>query len=178
VLRQGQEQRRTVEGPLLEVQPQAHDTNEEADYYAVLEAKALKLQNRVADLVKELAFQGDAPSPLLTAIQSYQHKHGAITPTAPVDFLEPDEQRLRVDASGKLRVSRYKAVLFSKSAEALKAGPLPLQHSYKYRSLEDYLIPTAAWQAHRDAYLQRADLLAVANCQQTLQTVAERLDQP
>jgi TnpA family transposase len=177
VLLQGQEQRRTVEAHLLEVQQQSHDTNEDADYYAVLESKSLKLQNRVADIVKELAFQGDDHSHLLTAIQSYQHKHGAITPTAPVDFLEPYEQRLLVDASGKFRVSLYKAVLFIKIAEAIKAGTLNLKHSYKYRSLEDYLIPTAAWQAHRDDYLQRADLLAVANCQQTLQTLAEQLDQ-
>jgi hypothetical protein len=89
VLLQGQEQRRTVEVHLLEVQQQSHDTNEDADYYTVLESKSLKLQNRAADIVKELAFQGDDHSHLLTAIQSYQHKHGAITPTAPVDFLEP-----------------------------------------------------------------------------------------
>jgi len=177
VLLQGEEQRRTVEAQLLDVQQQSHETNEDADYYAVLESKSLKLQNRVADIVKELAFQGDDNAPLLTAIQSYQHKNGAITPAAPVEFLEPYEQRLLVDAAGKFRVSLYKAILFIKIAEAIKAGTVNLKHSYKYRSLDDYLIPTAAWQTHRDDYLQRANLLAVADCQQTLQTLAERLDQ-
>jgi len=98
----------------------------------VLESKSLKLQNRVADIVKELAFQGDDNAPLLTAIQSYQHKNGAITPAAPVEFLEPYEQRLLVDAAGKFRVSLYKAILFIKIAEAIKAGTVNLKHSYKY----------------------------------------------
>ena len=92
-------------------------------------------------------------------------------------FLEPYEQRLLVDASGKFRVSLYKTLLFIKIAEAIKAGTLNLKHSYKYRSLDDYLIHKAAWDAHRDDYLHRADLLAVADCQQTLQTLAGRLDQ-
>jgi TnpA family transposase len=177
ILAQGQEQRRTVASQLLEVQQQSPETNEDAAYHAVLESKSLKLQNRVADIVKELEFQGDDHVELLSAIQYYQQKQGAITQAAPVACFEPYEQRLLLDASGKVRVSLYKALLFSKVAEAIKAGTLNLKHSYKYRSLDDYLIPKAAWKAHRDDYLHRADLLTVADCQQTLQTLAVRLDQ-
>ena len=43
--------------------------------------------------------------------------------------------------------------------------------------MDDYLIPQAAWQAQRDAYLQRADLTAVADGPATLDTLAARLDQ-
>ena len=177
ILSQGQEQRRVIASQLLEVQQQSPETNEDIEYHAVLEAKSLKLQNRVADLVKELAFQGDDQATLLTAVQYYQQKQGAITQTAPMACFEPYEQRLLMDEAGKLRVSLYKALLFSKVAEAIRAGTVNLQHSYKYRSLDDYLIPKAAWEAHRDDYLHRADLLPVANCQQTLQTLADRLDQ-
>src|SRR6266853_764596 len=136
-----------------------------------------RIGNPLADIVKELAFQGDDQADLLTAVQYYQQKQGAITQTAPMACFEPYEQRLLVDEAGKLRVSLYKALLFSKVAEAIRAGTVNLQHSYKYRSLDDYLIPKAAWEAHRDDYLHRADLLPVANCQQTLQTLADRLDQ-
>lgn len=177
ILSHGQEQRRAVESQLLEVHHQSPETNEDVEYHAVLEAKSLKLQNRVADIVKELAFQGDDQADLLAAIQYYQQKQGSITQSAPLACFEPYEQRLLVDASGKVRVSLYKALLFSKVAEAIKAGTLNLKHSYKYRSLDDYLISKAVWQVQRDAYLQRADLLSVANCQQTLQTLADRLDQ-
>ena len=177
ILSQGQEQRRAIESQLLEVQQQSPETNEDIEYHAVLEARSLKLQNRVADIMKELAFQGDDQTALLTAVQYYQQKQGVITQTAPMECFEPYEQRLLVDEAGKLRVSLYKALLFSKVAEAIRAGTVHLQHSYKYRSLDDYLIPKAAWQAHRDDYLHRADLLPVANCQQTLETLADRLDQ-
>jgi hypothetical protein len=43
--------------------------------------------------------------------------------------------------------------------------------------LDDYLIPKPDWQAHRDTYLQRAALTAVADWQPTLYTLAARLDQ-
>src|SRR5262245_35802279 len=79
--------------------------------------------------------------------------------------------------SVKFRVSLYKVLLFTKIAESIKAGTVYLKHSYKYRSLDDYLIPKAAREAHRDDYLQRAELQMVANYQQTLRTLAERHDQ-
>lgn len=60
---------------------------------------------------------------------------------------------------------------------ALKAGAINLKDSYKYRSLDDYLLPKTQWAAQRTEYLQRADLLRVADCQPTLQHLAERLDQ-
>jgi len=63
---------------------------------------------------------------LLAAGEVKRSRCGAITPAAPVEFLEPYEQRLLVDASGKFRVSLYKAVLFIKIAEAIKAGTLNL----------------------------------------------------
>jgi TnpA family transposase len=177
VLSQGQDQRRTVAAHLEQAKQQAQDGIEDADYYEVLASKSIKLQNRVADIVKELEFQGDDNVALLTAIQHYQHKSGAISQTAPVGFLSDAEQDALVDAAGKFGVSLYKALLFIKIAEAIKAGTLNLKHSYKYRSLDDYLIPQAAWDADRDRYLQRANLLDVAHCQRTVYTLAQRLDQ-
>jgi hypothetical protein len=74
-------------------------------------------------------------------------------------------------------VSLYKALLFLTLAEAIKAGAVNLKHSYKYRALDDYLLPKAAWTAQRAEYLQRADLLGVADCQQTIHELAARLAQ-
>jgi TnpA family transposase len=176
ILSQDQTPRRLVEAQLLEGHQQSPDTNEDAAYHAVLESKSLKLQNRVADIVQELAFQGDDQAPLLTALQYYQQKQGILTQAAPVACFELYEQHVLVDPAGKLRVSLYKALLFSKIAEAIKAGTVHVKHSYKYRSLDAYLIPKATWEAHRDDYLRRADLLTVADCPQTLETLATGLD--
>lgn len=176
VFSQGEEQRQTAESQLMDVQQQSQPGNEDSDYYAVLESKSIKLQNRVADIVKELEFQAEGQVDLLAAIEHYQQKRGVITQSAPVDFLEPYEQRLLIDPSGKFRVSLYKTLLFIKIAEIIKTGALNVKHSYKYGSLDDYLIPKTAWNTNRDDYLQRADLMAVVNCQETLKTLAGGLD--
>ena len=171
VLAEGKPQRTAVEAHLTQLHGQS--ANEDADYYAVLTAKSVRLQNRVADIARELAFQGDEQTPVLTALQYYQQHGGSIGQTAPLDFLDAQEQRLVKDEAGKIRVSLYKALLFIQLVDAIKAGAVNLKHSYKYRSLEDYLIPKAAWTAHRDAYLQRADLVSVTDCQQTVRQLAE-----
>ena len=53
---------------------------------------------------------------------------------------------------------------------------LNLQHSYKYRSLDDYLIPKDSWSAHRQSYLQRANLVEVADFRLTLDTLKKELE--
>jgi hypothetical protein len=85
------------------------------------------------------------PAELLVVIAHYQQKRGSITQSAPGDFLAPYEQHLLVDPSGKFRVSLYKSLLFIKIAEVIKAGALNVKYSYKYWSLDDYLISKAAW---------------------------------
>ncbi len=177
VLTQGSPQRSAAQDQVTTFKTQAERLANDADYYDVLAAESRKLQNRVAEIVKALAFQGDDSSDLMMAIQHYKAKDGQITTGAPLGFLEPQEQRAVLDDSGTIRVSLYKALLFIKIAEALKGSVLNLRQSYKYRSLDDYLIPKTEWEAHRDAYLQRADLTSVADCQSTLQTLAVQLDQ-
>ncbi|MBI1928948.1 Tn3 family transposase [Candidatus Poribacteria bacterium] len=157
----------------MQVQREADDAN----YYMVLAAQSRKLQNRLAELVKRLDFQGDETCELMVAIEHYKAFDGAITQTAPLCFLEPIEQQAVLDEKGAIRVSLYKVLLFVKIAQAIKGGALNLRHSYKYRSLDDYLIPKGDWLAHRDAYLQRADLTGVAEFQTTLHTLATRLSE-
>ena len=177
VLTQGSSQRNAAQEQLTTFKTRAEREANDADYYDVLAAESRKLQNRVADIVKALAFQGDESSHLMMAIQHYKAKDGQITTGAPLGFLEPQEQQAVLDDSGALRVSLYKALLFIKIAEALKGSALNLQQSYKYRSLDDYMIGKPDWMAHRDAYLQRAGLTSVANWQSTLNALAMQLDQ-
>jgi hypothetical protein len=114
-------------------------------------------------MVKLLTFSGDETSDLMAAIGHYKTKDGTITPTAPLGFLEPIEQQAVLDENGGIRAPLYKVLLFIKIAHAIKGGVLNLQHSYKYRSLDDYLIPKDSWAAHRESYLQRANLMEVAD---------------
>ncbi len=112
----------------------------------------------------------------MAAIEHYKAFDGAITQTAPLCFLEPIEQQAVLDEKGDIRPSLYKVLLFIKIAQAIKGGVLNLQHSYKYRSLDDYLIDKNDWVAHRDAYLQRSDLTGVADFLTTHNALKTRLD--
>ena len=147
------------------------------DYYALLEQRSLKLQNRTADIVRQVQFDAHCNKPaLLEAILHYQKKNGTIDKHAPVAFLSGEEQVAVAGQENKFRISLYKVLLYISVANAIKSGTLNLIHSEKYRSLDDYLIPKADWNANRETYLQRAQLEKFADCGATLQALNEALD--
>ena len=148
----------------------------DAEYYQALESKSLKLQNRVSEIVKAVEFHGNDDS-LMQAIGHYKEKDGAIAQSAPVEFLEPDERKALFGDNARFRVSLYKAWLFLKIADAVKAGSLNLKLSYKFRSLDDYLIPKEDWDANREEYLERAELVQAGDCTMTLDTLSATLHQ-
>jgi len=134
-------------------------------YYSTLEIKSRKLQNRVTGIIKLVEFTGK--SDLIEAIDNFKERD--ITEnTAPVSFLSDKEFKNLKDDNGKFRVSLYKALLFLKAAEALKSGNLSLPYSYKYRQLNDYLIPEEQWNTKRDDYIKQAGLENLVDIDQLL----------
>ena len=75
------------------------------------------------------------------------------------------------------RISLYKAFLFAHIARALKAGTLNLEHSYKYRPLDDYLIGKERWQREKDVLLARAALQEFIDPSRVLAELDEALHQ-
>lgn len=145
-------------------------------YYDILEKRSVKLQNRVADIVRYSKFDETCnKTNLIKAIQHYQQKVGDVDKSAPVVFLTSEERASITDQEGKFRVSLYKALLYIHIFDNIKSGVLNLVHSEKYRSLNDYLIPKADWKTNRDAYLQRAELTQHANSKNTLTVLAQKL---
>lgn len=176
VLRQRGEERRSLQGQLARFKEDLRHESEERGYYAVLERKSIKLQNKGAGILQQVQFQGHETS-LLEAVRYYQAKKGDVTPTAPTAFLDDADKRLLTGEKGKFRTSLYKALLFLKVADAVKAGTLHVEESYRYRSLDDYLIPPDEWQRRRQEYLAQAHLTAVADGPALLQELAAVLDQ-
>src|SRR5271157_144237 len=130
----------------------------EDDYNRILESKSVWIQNRVSPVLKALSFQGGPDTrKLRDAIEHFKEKDGAIDKSAPVSFLD-FEERAKVTQDGKFRVSLYKALLFLHVQSAIKSGALNLQHSYKYRPLDDYLIDRARWQRDKPQLIERAGL--------------------
>lgn len=147
------------------------------DYFNLLESQSLKLQHRVADIVRQLQFSPNCSlQALWTALRHYQQKDGNIDKSAPVDFLSVEQRAALTTTEGKFRVSLYKMLLYIGIADAIKSGALNLEHSGKYRALDEYLIPKADWDTHRDEYLHRAQLEEFADCKVTLRTLDQVLE--
>jgi len=134
------------------------------DYYDLLSKKSRRLQNRASQIIKHLEFDNDTSDEnLIDAVAYYREKDAKISATAPIDFLEPEEQEVVFNETGKLRISLYKVLLFSKLADALKSGALNLSHSIKYRTFDDYLIPADIFESQKSSLLQRAGLEKFSN---------------
>jgi len=145
--------------------------------YDILERKSVKLQNRVSAIAKYVEFSEDSPCrSLWEALMYYRAKDGMVDAVAPLDFLEPEERKAVFNDEGKFRVSLYKVLLFMKLADAIKAGTLNVKHSYKYRSLADYLLSKDAWENNKKDYLRRADLEKFIDPEKTLLTLGNILD--
>lgn len=147
------------------------------DYFSLLEARSVRIQNRVSPILKALTFHGEAGADaLLAALQYFKDKDGTVDKHAPLAFLPPEE-RLAVTDNGRFRVSLYKAFLFLHTQRAIKAGTLNLEHSYKYRPLNEYLIDRERWQRDKTVLLERAGLQAFVDPQTVLNALDERLYQ-
>ena len=85
--------------------------------------------------------------------------------------------RAAVQKEGKFRVSLYKALLFLHVQSGIKSGALNLEHSYKYRPLDDYLIDRVRWQRDKQHLIERAGLEALVDPRKVLKELDEALSQ-
>jgi TnpA family transposase len=137
-------------------------------YYDILEERSLRLQNRISPILKALNFQYEAGAqPIADAMEYFRKNHGVIRNNAPLNFLEDAEQKA-VASNGIFRPSLYKVLLFMHVAGAIKSGQINLEHSYKYRSLDEYLIARNRWDAEKKDLLHRAELEGFEYCKPLL----------
>ncbi len=170
-------EKNTVEKQINDFKKNITAIQKSNDYYDMLENRSVKLQNRVADIVRYTNFDLNCGKPLLLeAILHYQKKVGDVDKSAPMTFLTEEQQSLMFDKDKKFRVSLYKALLYIGIFDAIKSGVLNVIHSEKYRSLEDYLIPKSDWNERHDEYLQRAQLSEHSDCKATLASLDEEME--
>lgn len=150
-------------------------SNDKSNYYNILEKRSLRLQNRVNGILKSLDFRNDEKSDsLIQAINNFIQKDGAISSSAPIDFLNNEEKKHLIGGD-RFRISLYKVFLFQYVAKAIKSGSLNLKHSYKYRSLDSYLINKQRWQVDREELLERADMIKFSNTKLILEDLDQKL---
>jgi hypothetical protein len=132
-------------------------------YYDTLEHESLRLQRKVSSVLKAIEFDAASSEKfLLAAVTHFRVTDGNIGHSPPVDFL-PEKVQDIVAGDNTFRTSLYKILLFQSVADAVRAGDLNLQYSYRYRAIQDYLIPTARWRKERDRLLTLAGLQKFAD---------------
>jgi hypothetical protein len=62
----------------------------------------------------------------------------------------------------------YKALLFRKISSKVKSGSLNLMSSYKFRSLDEYMIPKEEWLANKQNLIKQAGLESFKDATQVL----------
>ncbi len=150
---------------------------DDGDYYAFLSAQSLRAQNRVSPILKALTFLNEPSAhDLQKALTHFKDQDGVIDKRAPVSFLTPKELAA-VTHDNTFRVSLYKALLFIHVQGGIKSGTLNLDHSYKYRPLDAYLIDRERWQRDKALLIDRAGLQAFVDPNQVLAELDKALYQ-
>jgi len=148
-----------------------------------LEKRSVRLQFRASPILKALVFDiSTSDADLLAAINHFQETDGTVSKLAPLAFL-PDKEQVLFLETEPFRTSLYKILLFREVAAAVRSGKLNLKHSYRYRAIQDYLIPSDQWNRERDHLLKMAGLekfsdgeFVLAELQKTLDTTYRQVN--
>jgi len=152
------------------------DLADDKHYFTLLESLSVKLQNRVAGILKFLEFDAASSDPvILDAINHFKHTDGTIGQSAPLEFLS-DAEIIQVEGSGALRTSLYKYLLFVHTMDKIKSGQLNLKYSYRYRAIQDYLIDINTWRKNKQEILESAGLTKFAVVKSVLLELKDRLN--
>ncbi len=147
-----------------------------AKFFDSLENRSMRLQHRASPILKHLVFDTKtSDADLLAAIAYFKETDGAVGKAAPLEFLPAKEKALFAEDKD-FRISLYKILLFREVATALRAGKLNLKHSYRYRAIQDYLIPTDQWSCERGHLLKMAGLEEFADGEAVLEALHKSLD--
>jgi TnpA family transposase len=154
--------------------------NSDADdprYHNILEERSLRLQNRVTPILKVLDLRYETSAqPIAEAMEYFRKNNAAIRHNAPICFLE-DSEKKAVFNNDTFKPSLYKALLYTHVAAAIKSGQINLEYSYKYRSLDEYLIDRSRWAIEKQYLLHRADLGGFENCKTILNQFKQTLSE-
>ena len=140
------------------------NTTKDAGWHNILEARSLKLQNRLSPVLRAVTFMPNKrAAPLLAAIDYFKNEGELSAAHAPTGFLDADQKTALIRFDGSFRVSLYKVFLFQAVTIAIKSGDLNVEQSYKYRPMDAYLIDKERWQREKFHLLERAGLSEFAD---------------
>ena len=139
-------------------------TTSESGWHDILEARSVKLQNRLSPLLRALTFMPSSrAAALLEAVDHFRNDGDLSANHAPMGFLDAEQRAAVMRGDGSFRVSLYKVFLFQAVTVAIKSGDLNVERSYKYRPMDAYLIDKNRWYREKARLLERAGLAEFAD---------------
>lgn len=155
----------------------------ERTFHDIWENRSIWLSNRVGEIIQHLPFNAETTEPILfQEITHFQTNKGRLTkPSKDISWLSVTEQDAittydEVTQKEKFRVRLYKMLLFQSLENGIKSGEVFPIYSYRYRSLEEYLIDKEYFQLNRQQLLQDADLSTWSDPKVVLKSLALELD--
>jgi TnpA family transposase len=150
----------------------------DSGYYHVISDKSRSLQSKLTPILNVLKFNAEQSSAkeLLKAVEYFQEREGKISSKSPMSFLTAEEQS-QVLYENRFDTSLYKALLFRKVSAKVKSGSLNLVSSYKFRALDEYLIPKDEWAENKQNLIRQAGLEQFQNSDQVLLKLETILNQ-
>lgn len=134
-------------------------TASDASWYDIMEARSLKLQNRLSPVLRALEFMPTTRVKALQKAIAHFKADGELSVShMPVDFLDAEQQATLIRDDGTFRISLYKVFLFQAVTTAIKSGDMNVEQSYKYRPMDAYLIDKERWKRDKARLLERAGL--------------------
>jgi TnpA family transposase len=155
----------------------------ERTFHDIWENRSIWLSNRVGEIIQHLPFNSETTEPILfQAITHFQTHKGKLTkPPKDISWLSDSEQDSlmtydEITRKEKFRARLYKMLFFQALENGIKSGEVFPIYSYRYRSLEEYLIDKEYFQLNRQQLLQDADLSTWSNSKVVLESLALELD--
>ena len=152
-------------------------TNTTHILYDALESLSSSLQRKTNPILKVLKFNPvNSDEKILKALDHFVATDGNIGNKPPISFIKSD-LRSMLYKGNKLRTSLYKCLLCLYIAKGIKSGQLNLQYSYRYRSIDEYLIDRPTFEVNKDQLLKSADLWQFKDFSATMKKLEEDIEE-
>lgn len=115
----------------------------------ILKSTGARLQKKLSPILCLLDFEyGHSTKKIEIAVSSFSATNGKILKDQTDLFLSLQEKEL-ISMGKSLNALAYKALLFTKVAQGILSGGINLQFSFRYLSMEKYLIDDKRWNEHK-----------------------------
>ncbi len=141
-----------------------------------LKEECRALSASVGKIIQLVIFDEEESAPdTIAAIDYYKNKKGNISSTAPTQFLAKKEKAAIFDGD-TFNKPLYKIFLYQHIVDSIKSGKLSLEHSFEYRALNRYLIPTPEWESTKQDLISIAGLSPYSDIDAHLAELKAKLD--